>query len=244
MHSNSEWRYWGKADPFWAVNSQPGREAGGRRPWRPDEFLASGQAYFADVLRQWRQYGMGTKCCIEVGCGAGRITRQLLASFERVVAVDVSPDQVDLARRLLGEDASKVKFVVVDEPRLGLAAESCDGMFSCEVFQHFSDFAVFDQYLREVYKALAPGGTVAFQVPVAGLHPFSPIRQRVRRLARTVARAVGVRRMMEYRHYQAPRVLATLHDAGYTDCELRAFRVADHTGAHAYFFARKPHAGR
>src|SRR5688500_9297341 len=117
-------------------------------------------------------------------------------------------------------------------------------MFYCEVFQHFSDFAVFDQYMRDVYKMLAPDGTSAFQVPVEALHPYSSIRQLVRRIARTVARAVGVRRMMEYRHYQAPRVLATLHDAGYTDCELRAFRVADHTGAHAYFFARKPHAGR
>ena len=243
MHSNAEWRYWGQTDPFWAVNSQPGREAGGKRPWRPDEFLDSGTAYFDDVVRQWRQYGIGTQCCIEIGCGAGRITRHLLDSFERVVAVDVSPDQIDVARRLLGTDASRVTFLVVDEPRVGVEPESCDGMFSCEVFQHFSDYSMFEQYLRQVYIAMRPGGTAAFQLPVIGLHPHSPLWQRARQAIRTAARALGVRRMMEYRYFNAPRVLATLRDTGYVDSELRAFPVAEHGGHHAYFFARKPHAG-
>src|ERR671930_1066202 len=38
--------------------------------------------------------------CVEVGCGTGRMTRHLAERFDRVVAVDVSPEMLALARRV------------------------------------------------------------------------------------------------------------------------------------------------
>ena len=37
--------------------------------------------------------------CVEVGCGPGRMTGQLAERFGRVIAVDVSPAMLDLARQ-------------------------------------------------------------------------------------------------------------------------------------------------
>ena len=37
--------------------------------------------------------------CVEVGCGPGRMTGALAERFDRVLAVDVSPAMLDLARQ-------------------------------------------------------------------------------------------------------------------------------------------------
>ena len=242
MRSNAEWRHWGQVDPLWAVDSRPGKQAGSGTPWTDAEFLARGEQYFSSVLPHWQQYGIGRRRCIEIGCGAGRITRPLLGVFDSVVAIDVSPEQIQTSRRLLGDDAARVDYHIVTAPRVNVPAQSCDGMYSTEVFQHFSDFWMLETYLREVFQALQPGGTICFQAPVLGIHPRSGVRYVIRRIALTIARTLGWRRMMEYRHYSAPRVFGVLKNAGFTDIELRAFPVAHHDGPHAYFLARK--AGR
>jgi hypothetical protein len=61
------------------------------------------------------------------------------------------------------------------------------------------------------------------------------------RAARTsVERLLGRRKVMDYRFYEASRVLSELERNGYEDSELRAFPDGGHEGRHAYFFARKP----
>src|SRR6476620_5701387 len=94
LQSNREWLFWGRHDPLYAVATRPGKQAGGPAPWTADEFLETGRLYFADVYRHWRQYGVGSEHCAEIGCGSGRVTRQLVAHFRRVTAQDVSPDQL------------------------------------------------------------------------------------------------------------------------------------------------------
>ena len=242
MKTNQEWIHWGKRDPLWAVSSAPGRQAGAARAWTDDEFLADGQEYFAPVGLQWEHYGMGTTHCLEIGAGSGRLTKQLLARFSRVTAVDVSAAQLENAQRLLGDDASRVTFAVVDEPAFPVPDGSADGLFTAEVFQHFAGYAPIEAYLRDGFRALRSGGTVCFQLPVIGMHPVNHFRFRLRAIRTTVERFIGRRGVMEYRLYQASRVLATLSDIGYVDCEVRAFIVGAHGkgGQHAYFFGRKP----
>ena len=238
--SNREWIQWGQSDPLWAVLSLPGRQVGAAHAWTADEFLSHGRDYFAPVRRQWEHYGMGFDHCLEIGSGSGRLTKQLLSSFARVTAVDVSAAQLENARRLLGGDTPRVTFTVVDEPRFPVPGDSADGLFSAEVFQHFSSFEPIEAYLRDGFRALARGGSACFQLPVIGMHQVSELRFRARSLRTTLERFVGRTHVMEYRLYAAERVLATLSRIGYVDCELRVFAVGAHEGRHAYFFGRKP----
>ena len=239
MRSNREWMFWGKTDPLWAVNSVRGKKRGSPGAWCDGDFLGSGAAYFESVLPQWRGYGMGSGHCLEIGCGSGRITNQLLNVFKQVTALDVSPDQIESARRLLGAKADRAAFMLVDVPQVPLPDCSLDGMFSCEVFQHFDDFSGVESYLRAVFPKLKPGGTICFQIPVSGVHNISMPRYWLKRAVTAAERLAGRPAIMEYRLYPAPRIFQALGGAGYKDCEMRMFPVAFHEDGHAYFFARK-----
>jgi len=236
--SNKEWLFWGRTDPLFGVVSWPGKNVSGMQPWTREEFLATGRAYFADVWRQWQQYGVGEAHCVEVGCGAGRITRQLVDQFAHVTALDVSPDQLTVANEFLGEARARVVLERVSEPRIPLADGSADGVFSCEVFQHFQSDAPFHAYISEAFRVLRPGGTLCFQVPVVGMHRWTFLASRTRAHMLRLLRAMGRRRMMIYRAFQAPDVIDVLERVGFREVEIRTFQVADH-GVHSYFFARK-----
>jgi SAM-dependent methyltransferase len=240
LSTDREWIFWGEHDPLWAVSSVAGRERGGRRAWTSEEFLAEGAVYFAPVRQQWEHYGMGSSHCLEIGAGSGRLTKQLLAHFRRVTAVDVSSAQLANARKLLGDEAARVTFAVVDRPAFPVANGSADGLFTAEVFQHFASFAPIEAYLRDGFRALACGGTACFQLPVVGMHSVNHVYFALRAARTTVERLVGRRKVMDYRFHRASRVLGTLERIGYVDCQLRAFAVGSHHGQHAYFFARKP----
>ncbi len=238
--SNREWIYWGETDPLFGVLTRPNRHRGGANPWSLDEVRADGAEYFASVIRHWRQYGCGADHCVEIGCGSGRITAQLASHFARVTALDVSPAQVAMATTMLGERASAVDFHVVTAAAIPLPDASCDGVFSCEVFQHFASFETSEAYFREAARVLRPGGTLCVQIPVRGVHGGGFLGSAARRLLLRAARPLGRRRMMEYRLYPAPAVLAALDAARLVRTEMRLFRPHPAEGFHGYYFATRP----
>lgn len=243
MKSNEEWQYWGQRDPLWSVASWAGREAHGNSPWTPEEFLALGESDFRDVIRHWNHYGLSPGICVEIGCGAGRMTAQLAGVFRAVVALDVSADQIALARRLLGRRADAVQFHQVDLPAIPLSDASCDGMFSSHVFQHFSAFAGVAQYLRETFRVLARGGSACFHIPVPGAHwglKASTLRLALYNTSVSVRRWLGRRNLAEYHRYSAVKIFDTLRSIGYRDVELRVFDMKSNGDAHSFFFARRP----
>src|SRR5690242_16045210 len=105
MLTDAEWKAWGKRDPLWGVASHKGREKDGANPWTDDEFYALGEDWTRIYERAWRTRG-GTfgGTVVEIGCGAGRITQMLAHAFDRVIAVDVSPDIIAYAKARIGGD--------------------------------------------------------------------------------------------------------------------------------------------
>jgi len=215
MRSDREWIWW---------------QRGETAAWTETEFLASGKDYFHNVAAHWRQYGMGTRHVVEIGCGAGRITKQLLSVFARVTAI--SPGQIAL------DDAERVRFSI-PQGAVVIPPGTYNGRFSREVFRQFSSFSGIASYCRATLDHLVPGGTVCFQLPLRGIQRFNPVSYAALRIARVPKRALGGRRMMEYRMYSARQVFDMLTSAGYFDCELRVFAAAAHPFGHAHFFARK-----
>jgi 2-polyprenyl-3-methyl-5-hydroxy-6-metoxy-1,4-benzoquinol methylase len=98
MRSNVEWKAWGKHDPLFAVSSWKGKGKYEAMPWTNEEFYSLGEKDWTDFKKRWAAYGLAFQHCLEIGCGAGRITKQLANDFEHVTALDVSDDQIAYAK--------------------------------------------------------------------------------------------------------------------------------------------------
>jgi SAM-dependent methyltransferase len=101
---------------------------------------------------------------VEIGCGYGRMTREISARAENVVALDVSAEMLAGAQEHNGQ-LENVEWVHGDgESLAGVADGNADVCFSNVVFQHIPDPQVTLGYIREIGRVLRPGGWSAFQV--------------------------------------------------------------------------------
>ena len=137
--------------------------------WRPEEFFASGE----ESVRQLILNDMDSICqempstemrVLEIGCGAGRMTRALAKVFGEVHGVDVSGGMIERARELLA-DCSNVHLYQNSGSDLSVLGDlEFDFAFSLIVFQHIPSKAVIENYVREVHRVLRPGRLFKFQV--------------------------------------------------------------------------------
>ena len=141
-----------------------------KEDWTDDEFFASGeQAVVEDVLTDMTNICQGRKPeemrVLEIGCGAGRITRALSKIFGEVHAVDVSGEMVTLARRALA-DRPNVHIHQNNGRDLAVVPEGLlfDFAYSTIVFQHIPSREVIENYVREVGRLLREGCLFKFQV--------------------------------------------------------------------------------
>lgn len=154
--------------------------ATGNEQWSEEEFYQSGvtemeQEILTDLQNVCQGKDPKDMKVLEIGCGAGRITRALAGFFGQVYAVDISREMVRLARAALrrfpnarvfrnnGKDLS----VVGDHwwSRFGLGeGVQLDFAFSVIVFQHIPSREIVENYVREVNRLLRPGGLFKFQV--------------------------------------------------------------------------------
>lgn len=101
---------------------------------------------------------------VEIGCGVGRITRELANRCAIVDALDVSESMLDLARQHNAEMAN-VQWLLGDGSSLaGIADSSADVCFSHVVFQHIPYPAITYGYVSEMGRVLRGGGWAVFQV--------------------------------------------------------------------------------
>ena len=105
-----------------------------------------------------------TMTVLEIGCGAGRMTRHLARIFGHVHAVDVSGEMIAQARtRLAG--VRNVSLHHTDGIGLyGIGEVELDFALSYIVFQHIPDIEVIRGYIRQVAERLQPGALFKFQV--------------------------------------------------------------------------------
>jgi SAM-dependent methyltransferase len=100
---------------------------------------------------------------VDVGCGEGRVSRDLRALGHRVLAVDLSPT---MARAAATHPKKPVPAVVADATRLPLASRSAD----CAVaFMSLHDIDHMPAAVREIARILADGGRLI----IAIVHPIN-----------------------------------------------------------------------
>lgn len=144
--------------------------ATGNEQWTDEEFFASGERTVAEeILTDMTNICQGKNPkemrVLEIGCGAGRVTRALAGLFGEVHAVDVSGEMVGQARRAL-HDRPNASVYQNNGMDLSVIPDSApfDFAFSGIVFQHIPSREVIEHYVKEVHRLLRPGALFKFQV--------------------------------------------------------------------------------
>ena len=72
----------------------------------------------------------GSECVLDVGCGTGRLTEQLLARLPdgRVIGIDQSSDMVRVARDYLNAQGRRIRLLVADAAALPIQGRSRCGV--------------------------------------------------------------------------------------------------------------------
>jgi SAM-dependent methyltransferase len=129
-----------------------------------DSFWRGGEEALEILLGACGTALTGEDEVVEIGCGAGRMTRALAGRVRSVRALDVSSEMLDVARRM-NPQLTNVDWLHGDGTTLApVPGESADACVSHVVFQHIPDPEITLGYVREMGRVLRPGGWAAFQV--------------------------------------------------------------------------------
>ena len=140
-----------------------------REDWTDEEFFASGERTVAeeiltDMINICQGKDPQQMKVLEIGCGAGRVTRALSRLFGEVYAVDISGEMIAQAKQALASQPNAHLFQNSGADLAVLGNVQVDFAFSTIVFQHIPSREVIENYVREVHRLLRPGGLFKFQV--------------------------------------------------------------------------------
>ena len=146
---------------FYIVDSQ--------KNWTEDEFYRLGQQTVAqEILTDMHNICQGKEPrqmkVLEIGCGAGRVTRAFADLFGEVHAIDVSGEMVRLARAAC---AGKSNVFIYQNNGMDLdvlGERVFDFAFSICCFHHIPSRDVIENYIREVSRLLRSGALFKFEV--------------------------------------------------------------------------------
>ncbi len=164
------WTHQGQTEPFWSVLSHEQYKQQNFAP-NAEGFFASGEQD-AKRLAVWLdRNGVDSSkfdLCLELGCGTGRVTPWLARRFHRVLACDISPPHIELARAQVGQKGLRnVEFIHTPRIQVFDTLPAVDVVFSIIVLQH-NPPPIIHALLTRVFRRLRPGGVAFFQVPTYG----------------------------------------------------------------------------
>jgi len=151
----------------------------------------------------------GDECVLDVGCGTGRLTEQLIARLPkgRVIGIDQSSNMIGVARDYLEAQGRRVQLLVADAAALPIQAHA-DAVFSTATFHWVLDHP---RLFRSLHAALKPGGRLVAQCGGAG------------NLARIHHRCEALMRDAQF----APSFTSWSEPWEFADAETTARRLAD-----------------
>jgi cyclopropane fatty-acyl-phospholipid synthase-like methyltransferase len=140
-----------------------------KQEWTDEEFFRLGEATVAEqILNDMTNICQGKDPkqmrVLEIGCGAGRVTRALSNVFGEVHAVDISGEMVRLAQAALADRPQAHIYQNNGMDLSVLGGLEFDFAFSTIVFQHIPSKEIIENYVQEVHRLLRPGCLFKFQV--------------------------------------------------------------------------------
>jgi ubiquinone/menaquinone biosynthesis C-methylase UbiE len=137
--------------------------------WADEEFFQSGSIWIDQYIAPDLDLICGGQPpsamkILEIGCGAGRMTRPLSRLFGSVEAVDVSREMILCAQSAL-QDCPNVRFHLNNGTDLSMFSDAeFDFAFSSIVFQHIPRKSIVANYIKEAARVLRPGRIFKFQL--------------------------------------------------------------------------------
>ena len=129
------------AGEVWNWESPAGKERWRRRVKMLTEFIPAGSAV------------------LELGCGTGYFTKEIIKTGAKVTAIDISPDLLAVARKEVG--APNVVFMEENAYRMTFPDNHFDYIIGSSVLHHPD----IPKALSEMFRMLKPGGRIAFTEP-------------------------------------------------------------------------------
>jgi len=96
---------------------------------------------------------------LELGCGTGYFTRELARSRADIVAIDVSPELLEIARANCS--GRNVRYEIQNASALSYPDGVFDSVVGSSVLHHLE----IEEALREIHRVLKAGGTIYFTEP-------------------------------------------------------------------------------
>ena len=162
------WTKLGQEDPYYSVLTDP-QWHGVSAHDRLESFYATGAGDLGRLAAWLQRNGLSMddhKICLEYGCGVGRFTEHLAQKFRHVVAIDVSPAHLDLAKKR-GEArkiSSRVEYARVGSSTDLSRLKHVDFFYSVIVLQH-NPPPIIASILEAAFEGLNRNGIAFFQVP-------------------------------------------------------------------------------
>lgn len=96
---------------------------------------------------------------LELGCGTGYFTKELVKTDAKITALDISPDLLENAKDNIKSD--KINFVLGNACSMSFYDSEFDIVLGSSVIHHLEiDFAI-----KEIYRILKVGGSIKFTEP-------------------------------------------------------------------------------
>lgn len=110
-------------------------------------------------IEQWLPRAFAHRTVLEVACGTGYWTQFIARHCERIVAIDSSPETIEVARFRVPPD--KAQFIVGDAYALPLQPVPLGGGFAGFWWSHIPHSRI-SEFLGGLHAALRPGAPVVF----------------------------------------------------------------------------------
>jgi len=96
---------------------------------------------------------------LELGCGVGYFTQELARSGAHIVAIDVSPELLEIARSNCS--APNIRYQIENAYELSYGDAVFDSVVGSSVLHHLE----IEKAMRDIYRVLKPVGTIYFTEP-------------------------------------------------------------------------------
>ena len=96
---------------------------------------------------------------LEIGCGTGYFTREIVKTGAMVTAIDISPELLDIAKKEIASD--NVRFMIDNAYNMSFPNNSFDSIVGSSVLHHLE----IGKAITEMFRVLKPGGSMFFTEP-------------------------------------------------------------------------------
>jgi len=96
---------------------------------------------------------------LEIGCGTGYFTKEIVKTGASVTAIDISPELLNIAKEEIPD--TNVHFAIENAYDLSFEANCFDSIVGSSVLHHLE----IEKAISEMYRVLKPGGSLFFTEP-------------------------------------------------------------------------------